>query len=302
MINQFANNSMAATLSTGLNVISQNQTVTFTSYKRYILPVDGYVFWVQDPTIEPISVFGSIHYSADQRQELDNTISFVNILFTTNTQIANLEEVQPSNIWIGAFDDFQFTFSSHANYYEQENMWHYEGQAVYPEMRTQVLNDISEIPQEPIVSNSLPIWLPLGTDSVPVYPSFLVPENITPPYIVCHIGPEATKAIQPVQLLTSDLNLYQLCEDKVRFVIYGLNNQEALNFVAGIYTYLEFNPIFGILSEGITVVDAKHIQSELNVIAQQKEITFSVSYVQSSVYDYALQYILKALIQVTPRT
>lgn len=297
MINQFADNNLAATLNAGLTSISQDQTVLFTSYKRVILPVDGYVFWVADPTIPPIEVSGSLHWSADQRQELDNTISFVNVVFTTNTEIANLEEVQPDHIWIGSFDDFQFTFSSHAKFYEQADLWHYEGHAVYPEMRTQILNSMSELPVDPIVSNSLPLWLQLGSSRVPVYPSFLVPENITPPYVVCHIGAEDTRALQPIQLTTKCKNIYQLMVDKVRFITYGLNNYQAQNFVASIYLFCEFEPVFGIMNAGIKISDAKHIQSEINVIAQQKEINLEVSYVQAAVYAQALTYIKKVVFQ-----
>lgn len=301
MINQFENNSLAATLQTGLNVISQSQTVSFSLYRRVILPVDGYVFWIKDPANETIDVAGSIHYSADQRQELDNTISFINVLFTTNTQIVNLEEVAPGTMWIGSFDDFQFTFSSHGNYYEQADLWHYEGHAVYPEMRTQVLESANQLPTEAIVTNSLPIWLQLATDGVPVFPSFLVSENITPPYVVVHIGQENTQNIQPIPIIDPcNKDIYQLSRDKVRIITYGLNNREAMNFVQSIYRLMEFNPIFGILNEGTTITDSKHIQSELNVIAQQKEITFDVSYVQSAVYDNAIRYIKKAIITFLP--
>ena len=297
MINEFEDNPLAGALQAGLNMISQNQTVTFNSYRRVILPLDGYVFWLRDNSVPSIEVFGSLHYSADQKQELDNTISFVNVLFTTNTQIANLEEIQPGNIWIGSFDDFQFTFSSHGNYYDQAELWHYEGHAVYPEMRTQVIEDSTQLPTKPIVSNSLPIWLQLSSNALPVFPSFLVPENLTPPYVVCHIGQDDTRNLQPIKLTDRiGRGSYQLVSDKVRFITYGLNNQDIFSFVDSIYNLNEFNPIFGILKEGITIRDVKHIQSELNVIAQQKEITLDVSYVQSAVYEDAITYIKKALI------
>jgi hypothetical protein len=301
MINEFEDNPLAGALQAGLNMISQNQTVVFNSYKRVILPLDGYVFWLRDYSIPTIEVFGSLHYSADQKQELDNTISFVNVLFTTNTQIANLEEIQPDHIWIGSFDDFQFTFSSHGNYYDQAELWHYEGHAVYPEMRTQVIENATDLPTEPIVSNSLPLWLQMGTGDVPVFPSFLVPENLTPPYVVCHIGREDTRALQPIQIVDrQNLQIYQLMADKVRFITYGLNNEAIQNFVASLYIYNEFTPVFGFMQEGVTIVDVKHIQSELNVIAQQKEITFEASYVQSAVYNQAVTYIKNVLIQFIP--
>ena len=95
--------------------------------------------------------------------------------------------------------------------------------------------------------------------------------------------------------------LYQQVKDRVKLIVYGMNNQTALNFVQSIYQYCEFNPIFGFLQGGITVSDGKHIQSEINAIAQQKEIVLEISYCQQAVYTAAIQYILKALITFTPR-
>ena len=297
----FPDNSLQAVLGVGIGTLSQHQVITFVAYQRVILPVDGYVFWVKNPSIAPISVSGSFHYQTDQKQQLDKTIAYQNVIFTTQTQIADFDEIQPNEIWIGVFGDLQFSFSSHGNYYEQANLWHYRGQAVYPEMRTQVIDSIEDMPYDPIVSNSLPIWLALGTPQMPVYPSFLVPENISPPYVVAHIGREDTTALQPIQLLTPDLMLYQQVKDRVKLIVYGMNNQTALNFVQSIYQYCEFNPIFGFLQGGITVSDGKHIQSEINAIAQQKEIVLEISYCQQAVYTAAIQYILKALITFTPR-
>lgn len=297
----FPDNSLQAVLGTGLGTLSQHQVITFIAYQRIILPVDGYVFWVRYPNIDPVSVSGSFHYQTDQKQQLDKTIAYQNVIFTTQTKISDFDDIQPDTIWIGLFDDLQFSFSSHGNYYEQANLWHYRGQAVYPEMRTQVVESIEDLPSDPIISNSLPIWLALNTPQLPVYPSFLVPENISPPYVVVHIGREDTKALQPIQLLTPDYNLYQQVMDKVRIIVYGLNNQRALNFVQSIYQYCELNPVFGFLQGGITVSDGKHIQSEINAIAQQKEIVLEISYCQQAVYTAAIQYILKATATFTPR-
>ena len=298
----FPDNSLQAVLGVGVGTLSQQQKITFVQYQRLILPVDGYVFWVKTPYKAPIEVSGSFHYQTDQKQELDKTIGYQNVIFTTQTEIADFNSIQPFTIWIGVFEEMQFSFSSHGNYYEQANLWHYRGQAVYPEMRTQLVDSVEDIPNEPIISNSLPIWLALSKPQFPIFPSFLVPENLSPPYAVVHIGREDTKALQPIQLLTYDLNLYQQVMDKVRIIVYGDSNQDALNFVQSIYQYCELNPIFGFLQKGITVSDGKHIQSEINVIAQQKEIQLEISYCQQAVYTAAIQYILKAVETFTPRS
>ena len=193
---------------------------------------------------------------------------------------------------MGQGPDFEFSFSSHGNYYEQANLWHYRGQAVYPEMRTQVLQDYQELPQAAIVSNSLPIFIALN-DFAPVYPSYLVPDNLSPPYIVCHIDPDATMALQPIPLYTPE-NTWQLMRDKVRLVIYGFDNRTVQNYLQYI-ARSSFDGGFGIMKMGFVAKDGKHIQSELNVLAQQKFVELEVSYNQSAVYDYILQYIRKVL-------
>jgi len=288
----FPNNSLAAVLNTGLRVIDQDQHITFVLYNRVILPYDGYVFWVVDPATAPISVAGSLHYQTDQKQELDKTMAYQNVIFTTQTEISDFNDLQPTQMWLGQYDDFEFGFSSHANRYEQAGLWHYIGQAVYPEMRTQILNSYQDLPASPVVSNSLPIWIALN-NYAPVYPSFLVPENLTPPYIVCDIQQDDTTMLQPIAWADGD-NTWQLMRDKVRLITYGLLNRDAQNYLQYLIDS-SMDGSFGIMQSGITVKDGKRIQSEMNVLAEQKMIELEVSYNQTAVYDTALQYIESAL-------
>ena len=288
----FPNNSLAGVLNTGLQLISQNQQITFKSYKRFILPFDGYVFWVLDSTVQPLVIPGSFHYQTDQKQELDKTIGYQNLVFTTPVQIANFDDIQPDQIWIGEYSTFKFSFSSHAARYEQAGIWHYVGQAVYPEMYTQLIESVSDLPGTPIVNNSLPIWLSLN-QFAPVYPSFLVPENIKPPYIVVDIKANDTYTLQPIPLL-NDCGIWQLAKDKIRLVIYGFTSQDALNFLRYVMDQ-SMSGLFGIMSAGFVTRDGKHIQSELNVIAQQKFIELEISYNQQAVYTSAINYIRKVL-------
>ena len=221
-----------------------------------------------------------------------STIAYQNVVFTTPVEVSDFNDLQPSEMLFGTYDDFEFSFSSHANRYEQANLWHYVGQAVYPEMRTQILQSAQDLPPSPVASNSLPIWIALN-DYAPVYPSFLVPENLTPPYIVCDIQADDTSMLQPIAWTDGD-NTWQLMRDKVRFITYGLINRDIQNFVQ----YLLNKSLcgtYGIMQGGITVKDGKRIQSEMNVLAQQKFVELEVSYNQSAVYDMALQYIRSVL-------
>lgn len=288
----FPDNSLAGTLRAGLESLSQDQHIAFTLYNRYILPVDGYVFWVKDPNTAPLSVFGSFHYKTEQRQELDKTIGYQNILFTTPNQIADFDGIQPNQMWVGAYSTFNFAFSAHNNYYEQANLWHYAGQAVYPEMYTQFVQSYADLPTDPIVSNSLPIWISLNSFA-PVYPSYMVPENIKPPYIVCHIDPMATTQLQPIPLYTT-CSTWQLVMDKVRLVIYGMSNTNVQNYLQYIAN-ASMCGSFGIMKMGLVARDGKHIQSEINTLGQQKFVDLEVSYNQSAVYETAVKYIKSAI-------
>lgn len=296
----FPNNSLDAVLKTGLGVISQEQQIVFRKYKRIILPYDGFVFWVLASLLDPnepgavLNVFGSFHYNTDQRQELASTIAYQNVIFTTDTEIADFNKLQPEYMYLGEFQNLQFSFSSHKNYYQQANLWHYEGQAVYPQMRSQIVDSLDVLnKKDVIVSNSLPIWIALN-DYAPIYPSYLVPENVSPPYIACHIDESSTSALQPIPLYNAE-GTWQLMQDSVQLVVYGLNNFDIQNYLQYILRSSVNSGLFGILGDGLKVLDGKHIQSELNVIAQQKFIELDISYNQHAVYNCALEYIESVL-------
>jgi len=296
----FPDNQLEGVLKAGLRVIDQSQNITFIKYTRVILPLDGFVFWVKSSLLDPntaspiLQIDGSFHYNTDQRQELASTIAYQNVIFTTGTEIVDLNDLQPDEIYLGTFNDIQFTFSSHKNYYEQSGLWHYEGQAVYPQMHTQIIDNLSLLDQRSvIVSNSLPIWISLNAYA-PVYPSYLVPENLSPPYIVCHINEDRTTALQPIPLVGLE-GTWQLMKDKVKFVFYGFNNQDIQNYIRYIINASWQRDMFGIMSDGIYVRDGKHIQSELNVLAQEKFIELDVSYNQHSVYNAAFAFIKEVL-------
>ena len=301
---------MASALELGYNTLSANQKIEFTKYVRFILPLDGYVFWIkadqltapyptgtQAVTSAPNSVIveGSLHYTSTQTQKTDQTTGIQDVILTTNTEIVNFNELQPTEAYFGSYADFKFSFSAHGDYYEQSNLWHYRGQAIYPYMGTQIIDDLSTFDTSAvIVSNSLPIWLAMNSFA-PVFPSFLVPENIVPPYIVANIIPHETKMLQPIPWIRKDGTIWQLMRDKVELIIYGMRNEEALNYLQYIINKSLDTDSFGILESGFSLQDGKNIQSEINAIAEQKRIELDISYNQNAVYDTALKFILHAL-------
>ena len=178
------------TLAAGVKTLSQQQTIEFTQYSQTILPADGYVFYVN--TGSTTEVQGSLHYSTSQNQNEDETIDINQVVFTALSQIDVFNTAAPTDLFIGTFEGIQFAFSARGSFYQQANLYHYVGNAVYPALASQLIDSAADIPTEPIVTNSLPIWLSQNSFA-PVYPSFIVPANVVPPYITAHIEPSMTE-------------------------------------------------------------------------------------------------------------
>lgn len=385
-----AKGNLAATLAAGVEGISQSQTVVFTKYVKVILPLDGYVYWLNsslvastsstelytlplffgigslpgqmplnvvtpnDPvdrsnsrtvTVETpplgqgaipnlsavgqlmpnqpyvggiattITVQGSLHVSIDRQQEEDNTNDINHVVFTSLTAVPELDLIGPNTLWIGSYTAGQgeegtirFAFRNRSNYYQQADLWHYFGDAIYPDMETQIIDAVGQFDtQNVVVSNSLPLWLSMDQMNPPfpfparqqiaLWPSFLVPPDVRPPYAVVHIQPGGTQAIQAAPIYTATDSQFQLVTEKVKVTLYGLRNFNALDFVQ----YVQFiaaqdNPSFGIMNIPV-VQDEKTTQKELAVIGMKKTVEFEINYYQSRMRNIAQQLIKRVVPQ-----
>jgi len=276
------------TLAAGLNTLSQNQTVTFTVYQRTVLPLDGYIFYLNTGVTQTVQ--GSIHFAIDREQNEDATIDIDHVTFTALSEIDIFNQTSPDTLYIGEFEGLQFSFRKRDNFYQQANLYHYSGHAVYSVMQSQLIDNMSDLPTEPIVSNSLPVWLTLNK-YMPMYPSFVVPDNIAPPYATIHIGDDDTEAIGSAPFLDYNSNHTQLASDRVRLTIYGLNNQQALDFQDYVFNYILMNDNTIGLQNMPIVKDAKRTQVDLTTLAMKKTMDFKVSYYQTRMNDVARQLI-----------
>jgi hypothetical protein len=295
---------LADTLAAGLNTLSLNQEVSFTQYTQQIISQDGTVFYVS--TGQTTTVQGSLHYAIDRQQNEDETIDVNRVIFTALSQIDIFNQAAPGDLFIGTFNGEQFAWRARHSFYQQANLYHYEGNAVYPALASQIINSAADLPVGPIVTNSLPIWLTLttvGTQTVPVYPSYLVPANIVPPYIVAHVEPDLTEvpsfpiyewpgtptpptALQPMAST-------QLAKDRVRLTLYGFTNQQAIQYLVSLIEYSLDTENFG-FGNSPAIKDAKRTQSELSVIAMKKTIDIDAWYLQGTSDAIARRLILSA--------
>lgn len=327
-----AKSQLAGDLAAGVVTLSLNQEITFTKYVKLVLPLDGFVFWVRADLLSASALFnagrfnsaglnqpvsristaptlkamGSLHYSTNSLQNEDESIAVNQVVFTSLSAVQDFNEIGTSVIFIARIgvDGPQYAFTQRRPFYQQADLYHYVGDAVYPAMQTQIIDKIDGFDsQNVVVSNSLPIWLALNsyapawatfTNETPLYPSFAVPGNIAPPYGAVHIPPEGTKPIQAVPSLGRTMTHDQLVHDTVKITLYGLRNYNALSFIDCVNQYSLDTDFIGIMNMPV-VRDEKRMQSELNVLAMKKTIEFEVSYYQSTARDVARQQILEAV-------
>lgn len=320
-----------AALKQGVEAISENQEITFTLYVRLVLPIDGSVFWVRKDLVSGTAVFnaqayntsvynespdiatmpptlkvkGSLHYAADKNQDEVENYAINRVIFTAEAPVEPLNKIGPATLWIGSFKGLRFAFGTHAFLYQAAGLWHYSGNAVYPDMETQVVDRVEAFSQKKIVSNSLPFWLKMnGTTQkpwepfgnlVPLYPSFLLPANILPPWGAIHIPPETTTAIAAAPTFARKTwSSVQLVKETVRVTLFGVRSDEAHDFSNFVQQFAQNTELFGIMNQPV-IKDEKRTQSELSTIAQKKSIQFDVNYFQARANDIARQLILSAI-------
>ncbi len=282
---------LAATLAAGVSQISNQQEVSFTRYTKFTSPIDGFVFWIS--TGASFSFAGSLHQTIEQNQDEDQTIAINKMVFTSTQEISQFNQIGANLLYVGSWVSdgvtVQIVFNEALAVYQQAGLWHYSGDSVYPALQAQLVSSAAAIPASPIVSNSLPIWLTQNSFA-PVYPSFLVPSNIKPPYIAVHIEPESTDVLGQFPIYQwptapvagfNPMSSSQLMRDKVRLTLYGFNNQMAIQYLISLMQYSLNTDNFGFCNSP-AIKDDKRKQSEISAIAMKKTIEIQASYYQST--------------------
>ena len=115
---------MGSDLAEGIKTLALNQKIKFKLYGRVILPIDGFVFWVlasllpqpafaqsglvtaqelDDEDMQPRALIatGSLHYTADFRQEEAENYAANRVIFTSLEEVQELNEIAPGTIGSG---------------------------------------------------------------------------------------------------------------------------------------------------------------------------------------------------------
>jgi hypothetical protein len=333
---------LGADLDVGVDSISNQQEITFVQYVKLVLPLDNFVFWVRASLVTPsalynssrynrlrynqspigpinlppktLTVMGSLHFGTEIRQEEAETYAANHVIFTARSGVNDFQDISPNTLWIGSDPTImggrRFAFSSQTSRYQQAGLWHYVGFALYPDMETQVIDDLAGFNnRDLVVSNSLPAWLALNSYTpsygfpmpagLTLYPSYLAPENLVPPFGIVHIAPETTRGLASAPLLDANSSYSQLCAETARITLWGVRNNQALDFVACVDQYTRDTAAFGLMNIPVPR-DEKRPQPEFATIAQKKTMEFEISYLQSRMNTIAQGIIKSSIVNFYP--
>lgn len=312
-------------LKEGLRALDRLQEIKFSRYRRFVLPVDGFVFWIKKSLVinpsgalnsfgigtvplntlqtvtgsgDDFTVQGSLHYTTNNVQENTQVFGKNFVTFTTDKDIDDFNDIGENELFIGTWDNIQWAFSQRGNYYSQAGLYHYTGEAINPIMRSQIIDDLTYFDSSKIVVDSLPIWLSLDKYAK-VYPAYRGLQNIRPPFISVEVLD--TKPLMQRPYVDKDNNRDQWCMDTVELTCYGMNNNAILDYIRYVVidSALKYQNEWGINNSPIQKT-INIPQSELNVTANAKKITFEINYYQTRIIDIARQLILKAFCEVLP--
>lgn len=299
-------------LNEALGNLAPRGKFTFYQYTKYQMSQDGYIFWVKSQ--ETVSIKGALHMASDREQEIDDTIAMNSVILDSGSEITEFNQISPTTMWVGDLpvpdgSTVKVAFQRRGPYFQNAGIFHYAGFAVFPPFGPQLVDSETDLPTGPIVSNSLPLWLAFGTTGLPLYPSFLVPENLSPPYIAVHIDPDQTTQIQPVPYLEwttanpdpqsgfYDLPVYQLMHDHVEMICYGLTNTQAWQFVYQLISK-SYADQFGFMTTPV-LKDDKRTQPEIMAIAMKKRLEFDAAYYMTTSDAAARRLIASATVSYT---
>lgn len=289
-----SSNELEDTLFEGYQKVSGQQQITFTRYVEKILPIDGWRFWVKAELLQnepaPFSqvIPCSVHQSVNQTQEATKTNAITSIILTTNQEIENLKEIGQTALLIGEYKGSKFSFNVQSAFYDNANLKHYSGDAVYTENLDNFIDDIDNLDLENgIVTNSIPLFLTLN-DIVQIYPAFLVPTNLKPPYATIEVKESKGIAAGATYNEFEDSRLAQW--DRIELNIYGLRKKQLSDFLKYLETKQLETHAFGLY--WLPSIQNQNIpQSEVNVLTNKKVLTFDVNYVIEDVRNNATAFI-----------
>jgi hypothetical protein len=139
-----------------------------------------------------------------------------------------------------------------------------------------------------------------GNPGVTLYPAFLVPDNLRPPYGVIFIPEDRTAPMAGLPVIGQMGQHTQLAYDEVNITLYGLTNIQAAAFLDLVIQYSSDTDAFGLMGASV-IRDAHRPQVEISALAMKKTFRFEVDYLQQAMPNVALKLIKSAPVIIYPQ-
>jgi len=312
-------------LGAGVDSIRYQQEITFTPYVRLVLPLDGFVFWVRYDQVGTLILRGvdltpgeeasftvpcSLHMATDTEQSEDENLDVSNVVVTVKQEVRPFHDTLVTVMWLAEFQGVRFAINSRKSFYRQSNVYHYIGKTIYPAMLTQIIDDASLFDATALIlSNSTPLWLALASIvpdavwlpgyTIPLFPKFLLPDNLEPAYGVILPVEGSQRAVNLAPTYQPNFSRDQYVTEDVDIILYGCNNKVASDFLDTVLG-LCVGEVSGFgINNSPVLQDESRQQSELSVLAQKKRIRFRINYHQTQLRALAIRYILKCVPTIT---
>ena len=133
-----------------------------------VLPLDGYVFWVNASLLTDSALYnasqynkllydnypegvparqlvaqGSFHVNQEIHQLAERTTVYNHVIFTSLQEIQDFNLVNPQFLYIANYDGYKYAFSRRENFYKQADLYHYRGDTLYSIMNTQIIDSMT---------------------------------------------------------------------------------------------------------------------------------------------------------------
>lgn len=174
--------------------------------------------------------------------------------------------------------------------------YHYNGEIIQSKNAGYIVLDDTSA-STLFLSNSTTKWLSFGTySSIPFYPSFLTPANLS----TAHAVVEITKTV-PVSLpkQVSDTIVQQSLTDYCKITLINGTLKQAQDIAMQLYEQAGEVKLFGVLDFPAWSQDQSDVQSSFGVKANKRVMDLKVNYVLESGASRALKYILDATASIT---
>lgn len=285
-------NDYAGALQDGLDTVRQGQTISFITYERVILPYDGFVYWVKTGN-EQTLVASMVHDENELHHEDQNFRNDSGLIITTTEPLLDFSQDGLDTMSVFEYNNNLYVLRKTGYNSEQSGLFHNIARVIEPALRSILLDSKDDfLKKKAQFTNSIGLFVLLSCGyfefvsiDYPIYPEWLVPLNKKPPYIT--VGVTETEALNNgfnTVNVDNSLFLVKPAKDYVDINLYGLDNNEALNFLVKLERWSLFYKKIGFLNMP-RIKDEQLAQNEIGSLAQKKIIELEIFYYQGGDMD-----------------